>query len=133
MKIYIKDFLIKVLKRGESPWEFELNGTQRGNSYKEKVLCLSDVQNVPFHFHFCIGYGYGITNKSWLPKNKALFDKYGIEVNFDNLGWYTPPPKREKRSLKEKISLVYKNPKELFGMFKVKIKKYVRSFFRKTF
>ena len=33
-----------------------------------------------------IKYGYGITHGQWLPKNKELFEKFGIEVNFDNLG-----------------------------------------------
>ncbi len=128
--LWRKDFFVKILKRGESPWEFEANGTKRGESCEELVLCLSDTKNMPFHFHFCVGYGYGITNKSWLPKNKQLFDKYGIEVNFENLGWYVPQPKRQKRSFIEKVSLIYKNPKELIGMFKVKIKRFIARLFR---
>ena len=124
--LWRKDFLIKMLKRGESPWEFESNGTDRGDLATEKVLCLSNVKDNPFHFHFCVGYGYGITNKSWLPKNKQLFEKYGIEVNFENLGWYVPQPKRQKRSFKEKIFLIFKNPKELIEMFKVKIKSLIK-------
>ena len=125
--LWRKDFLIKVLERGETPWEFEANGTLRGESCEEMVLCLSDIKNVPFKFHFCVGYGYGITSKSWLPKNKQLFDKYGIEVDFEKLGWYVPQPKRQKRSFKEKLSLIYKNPKELVGMISVKMKKLFRN------
>ncbi len=131
--LWRKDFFVEMLKSGESPWEFELNGTKRGKSSKKMVLCLSDVQYAPFHFHFCIGYGYGITSKSWLPKNKELFDKYGIKVNFENLGWYKHPPKRVKRSFKEKVLLIFKNPKELLTMFYVKIKTLLTKVYRKIF
>jgi len=124
--LWRKDFLTKMLKRGENPWEFESNGTKRGELCEEIVLCLTDVKYAPFRFHFCVGYGYGITSKSWLPKNKELFDKYDIKVDFENLGWYVPQPKRQKRSFKEKISLIYKNPKELFEMFSVKIKHFFK-------
>lgn len=131
--LWRKDFLIKMLKSGESPWEFETNGTKRGVSYKEKVLCLVDPEYAPFDFHYYIGYGYGISNKSWLPKNKELFDKYGIEVNFENLGWYTQPPKRQKRSFKEKFSLIYKNPKELLDMVKTKARRLLQKILSKLF
>ncbi len=123
--LWRKDFLIKMLKRGESPWEFEVNGSKRARFCKEKILCLSDPKHAPFDFHLYIKEGYGISRKSWLPKNKELFEKHGINVNYDNLGWYVAPPKRIKRSLKEKVLLIFNNPKELMGMVKLKVNRLI--------
>lgn len=126
--LWRKDFLVSILKDGESPWEFEINGTKRAKFMRQKILCLDETLPKPFDFHIYIKYGYGITKQSWLPKNKELFDKYGIEVNFENLGWYEHKPKirRKKRSFKEKIMLIFKNPKELFGMFYNKINQIIK-------
>ena len=49
-------------------------------------------ENYPiiFDYRVNIAEGYGITESKWLPKNKDLFERYGIEVNYDRLGWYVP-------------------------------------------
>ncbi len=121
--LWRKDFFLKVLQEEENPWEFESNGTERAKKYKEKVLCLRDDLPKVFNFRYCIGSGYGISQKSWLPKNKELFEKYDIEVDFERLGWYkTETKKRVKRTTKDKIKLIYKNPEELMQMVITKIK-----------
>lgn len=128
--IWRKDYLIRLLKDNENPWEFEKNATIRAKVYRKKVYCpVFDMQSPVFDFGVKIEYGYGISSKKWLPKNKELFEKYGIDVNYDNLGWYeaddkpsAPVSKRKKRTKKEILKLIYKNPFELLNMIKVKLK-----------
>ena len=122
--LWRKSFLKKIIKEKESPWDFELLGTKRAKFFDEKILCLTKDSPVPFDFHFWKSYGYGISQKRWLPKNKELFEKHGIEVNFDNLGWYDMNQgKRVHRTTKEKLKLIYQNPKELLEMVAEKIKR----------
>lgn len=121
--LWRKDFLLSLIKDGESPWEFEVKGTRRAKFKTKKILCVDEQQPKVFDFHIYIKYGYGISKQSWLPKNKELFEKYGINVAFDNLGWYENKlkGKRKKRSLKEKLKLIYTNPLELLEMLLVKL------------
>lgn len=121
--LWRKSFLIKVARKKESPWDFELLGTKRAKHYKEKILCLDPKSPKVFDFHIYKSFGYGITQKKWLPKNKELFEKYGITVNFENLGWFEyTNEKRKKRSKKELLGLIFKNPKEFVEIIITKLK-----------
>ncbi len=87
--LWRKTWLIELLDEKENPWEFENNASVRSKQYSYKVLEINNINGVcppVFDFEDKIKYGYGITHGQWLPKNKELFEKYGIEVNFDNLG-----------------------------------------------
>lgn len=87
--LWRKSWLIELLDEKENPWEFENNASVRSRNYPYKVLEINNINGVcppVFDFEDKIKYGYGITHGQWLPKNKELFEKYNIEVNFDNLG-----------------------------------------------
>ena len=122
--LWRKSWLMELLEERESPWEFEVNASIRSRAYSYKVLEINNLNGVcppVFDFEDKIKYGYGITHGQWLPKNKDLFEKYGIEVNFDNLGINyqlyeeanNPPPKRKKTKPKNIIELLYEIKKRI--------------------
>lgn len=87
--LWRKDWLMSVLRDHETPWEFELYGSVRSRRYKQKVLVINNVNGVcppVFAYEVDPKHGYAINGGKWLPKNKELFEKYGIEADFDILG-----------------------------------------------
>lgn len=81
--------LIKLLSPYESAWQFELYGSSRAKLYPYDFVIKKDDVLV-FDYHAQIEYGYGIQKGMWLQGNVALFEKEGIEVPFENLGFYDP-------------------------------------------
>ena len=84
--IYRKDYLLKILRQHENVWEFEKYASIRSKRYKERVLQYNNRNPEIFVYNDEEESGLGIKHGKWLPKNKELFEKYGIEVNYDNLG-----------------------------------------------
>lgn len=87
--LWRKDWLLELINENEDPWEFERNASIRSRKYEMKVLEINNYNNIcppVFDFEDRIRFGYGITQGQWLPRNKELFEKFGIDVNFDNLG-----------------------------------------------
>lgn len=124
-----KNYFIKLIRNHETPWEFEQFAGIRSRKLKERVLevnnnkgCCNSIYNYDIDWQ----YGIGITHGQWLPKNKELFDKYGIEVDFDNMGINyklyenainpVKPreqiPKVEKLDLRERLYNIKKWPKK---------------------
>lgn len=129
--LWRKKWLVELLDESEDAWEFERNASVRSRKYSYKVLEINNINGTcppVFVFEDKIKYGYGITHGQWLPKNKELFEKYGLEVNFDNLGINyqlyeqannplpeTAPKSPQKKSL---VEFLYETKKK----FKKKIK-----------
>lgn len=87
--LWNKQWLMSIIKDHETPWEFELYGSERSRRTPEKVLIINNSDGVcpcVFNYNVDVKYGHGITGGGWLPKNIELFEQYGIKVNFDNLG-----------------------------------------------
>lgn len=136
LSLYRTDYLKKLLVPTESPWEFEIYGTLRSRYFKEKVYREREDHKRCFDYPLQPKYGYGIFRGKWLPKNEELFKKYKIDVDFSNLGilseeewleWVekyegkksnTPKIKREHRTKLQIIMLLFKNPKEFFGVLR---------------
>lgn len=129
VSLYKKDYFLKMLRKNETPWDFEKFGTYRSRRYNEKVLVQNDSAKSAFPYNYQIKYGFGISAKKWLKNNKSLFDKYNIEVNFDNLGWYQGNEKEKiiglKRSKKEKLLIPFKDPKMFWKIISFCIKNYM--------
>ena len=121
-----KDYLLKLLRKNENPWEYEKYGSIRSRRYSEKILIQRSEEKLAFDFEYQIKYGYGISRKKWLKNNKILFEKFGIECNFSNLGWYDYPISRKitglKRSKKEKLLLPFSNPKDFLKIVSIQLK-----------
>ena len=118
------DYFKRISRGKENPWEFETLGSIRSKFSRKKILWQDIEKYKPaFDYHYLVHFGYGITNRLWLPKNKELFEKHGIEANFAGLGIYVKPTnKRIKRSKKELALLIFKNPLELSKIIINKIK-----------
>ncbi|MBQ3006118.1 MAG: hypothetical protein IJD78_01010 [Clostridia bacterium] len=124
--LWRRTWLIELLDEKENPWEFENNASVRSRQYPYKVLEINNINGVcppVFDFEDKIKYGYGITHGQWLPKNKELFEKFGIEVNFDNLGINyqlyeeanNPPKKHKKQKPENFVEFLYEIKKSIFG------------------
>lgn len=87
--LWRKDWLIQLLDDSEDAWQFERNASVRSKLYTYQVLEINNRNNIAspvFCYEDKIKFGYGITHGQWLPKNKELFDKYDIEVDYDTIG-----------------------------------------------
>ncbi|MBR1600128.1 MAG: hypothetical protein IJ677_00965, partial [Alphaproteobacteria bacterium] len=89
--IWRKDALLRNLVPGESPWEFEINGTERAlwdfteyYRYKnyDEFNDAEPIINVPFTSLS----GIGITGGKWRWRNPKLFAEYGIPMDFSKRG-----------------------------------------------
>lgn len=92
--LWRKSYLQKLLRPHEDIWEFEWYSGIRAKNYPEKVIQYNERFPVIFDYRVVISEGYGITGGKWLPKNKELFERHGINVDFEGLGWYAPPAPR---------------------------------------
>ena len=132
INLYRRDYLLNLLRDHEDIWEFEQYALYRAK--KLPYFIIQQKSSVPECFTFYVKYedGYGISKRKWLPKNKELFEKYGIEVNFDNLGFLdlealnnsqkAKGVKEKPKGAKEKLYIV---KKKIIGIPK-KIKKQIR-------
>ncbi|MBQ6979023.1 MAG: hypothetical protein IJQ07_00055 [Clostridia bacterium] len=89
--IWRKDALLRNLKPGESPWEFEIKGTERAlwdfteyYRYKnyDEFNDAEPIINVPFTSF----QGIGITGGKWRWRNPELFAEYDIKMDFSIRG-----------------------------------------------
>ena len=89
--IWRKDALLRNLVSGESPWQFEINGTERAlwdfteyYRYKnyDEFNDAEPIVNVPFTSLS----GIGITGGKWRWRNPELFAEYGIQMDFSKRG-----------------------------------------------
>lgn len=116
--IYRKDYLFKILRKHENVWEFEYYASIRSKRYKEKVLQYNKRNPEIFVYNDEEESGLGIKYGKWLPKNHELFEKYGICVNYDNLGVYYGKDNNES---KEKTPAL-QNEKKVSVFYRVKRK-----------
>lgn len=87
--LWNKSWLLSLIRDHETPWEFELYGSERSRRTSQKVLIINNSDGYcpcVFNYNVDIQYGHGLTCGQWLPGNIELFEKYGIDVDFENLG-----------------------------------------------
>ncbi len=93
INLYRKDYLQKLIRNHETIWEFERFASYRAQ--KLPYIIIQQKRSVPecFTFDIKVEKGYGITRGKWLPKNVELFEKHGIDVDFEKLGiWKEETP-----------------------------------------
>lgn len=132
LSLYRTKYLRKLLVPTESPWEFEVYGTLRSRFFKDKVYREREDHNRCFYYLIEPKFGYGISRGKWLPKNKELFERVKIDVDYTNLGilsreewkqWIgqyygKTKNKREHRTFKQLIILLIKEPNEFLKVLK---------------
>lgn len=88
--IWRKEVLMSLIRRYESPWEFEEAGTQRAykKDWKHYALSPEGVAEYGLIYPFRLApvHGIGVLQGKWGFNNKALFDKFGIEADFSKRG-----------------------------------------------
>ena len=90
--LWRKSFLISILNRNETPWQFEGRASERSRALPDKLLWFSptDPSNIstmiiPYYNGWTDGYGIGWGK--WRPKNKQWFLQNGIQgVKYGELG-----------------------------------------------
>jgi hypothetical protein len=80
--IWNKNELISLLKEGESPWEFEVNGSVRSRDSKKSFLGIAessekDIISGPIPY-LCTA----ITKGTWMRETLSLCKKENVEVDF---------------------------------------------------
>ncbi len=129
--LYRREYLLKLLKSHESIWEFEQYAAYRAMKLNYIILQQNNNQPEVFTFKIKVEDGYGITLRKWLPKNVELFEKFNIQVNFDNLGMFDPEvlkkPQKTKTKGKNLREQLY-DVKRYFKNTKKIIKKQYRKF-----
>lgn len=132
--IWRKDFLLNII-RDENPWDFEFFGTRRWRRTDYKILTHREEFEPVFDYKIKPALGYGIFQGKWLRKNPELFEKYGIEVDFEKRGFVDPPElearDREKNWFFNDIIKIVKSPKLIghyFGCFIAVSKDKIRRF-----
>lgn len=138
--------LIRFLSPHESPWQFELYGSERAKLYNRKFLILANESAPVFVYKIDWSKGYGLHGGKWLKSNVKLFKEHGIEVDFSNMGFYKeqdgtsecPIPRKSlverimyfvygggpcpRASISEQFILIFTHPKRFLYMMKQKIK-----------
>lgn len=79
--IWNKEELIKSLRDFESAWDWEINGNIRSYRSKKEFYTLMDPKYYIFNYN-CED--YGVVRGKWrLPETAELFEKEGIEIDFN--------------------------------------------------
>ena len=114
------------------PWRFERMATKLSRFADFKCCYITPKYQPVLSYSILIKYGYGITGRKWLSENKTLFEKYGIEVDFDQLGmieWKIEPKEEEngkKKKKKKRNGVLTKFGNRVARRIK-KIKRYIRN------
>lgn len=86
--IYRKNFLKKVLRANDTPWDYETYAGTRAQHLKQRVMQYNEKYPEIFSYNHNLYDGTAIARGKWMRNTKQLFESYGIEVNYDNLGFY---------------------------------------------
>lgn len=146
--IWRRKDLIKFLSPYESPWQFEIFGSERVKLYSKNFLIQKNNECCVFNYNVNWDSGYGIHGGKWLRSNVEFFKDNNIAVDFDNMGFYKKskndniclPPKSTmkyrlmyllfsggyltpKMSLPEQIKMLFKSPRQSLALTKYKLKK----------
>ena len=78
--LWRKDYLQKILRPSETPWQFELNGSFRSSWMSPSILSLKKEASLVFDYDW----GFLMVRGSINPQLKDYFhNKEGITINFD--------------------------------------------------
>lgn len=82
--IWSKMGLLKVIKEGESPWEFEIEGSKRSDNLEMNCFCLIDELNLKYVHgpitYLCTALSRGV----WMRDAISLARKEGIKLDTTN-------------------------------------------------
>ena len=133
--LWKKSYLKKILRKTESPWDFELYGTVRARHYKEKQYVVTPGAPLVFPFEIKGNAGCGVSGGKWSKGNIALFKKHNLKCDFEKRGfmdwtdiekeWNKP---QKKLTFFEKVFMPFTDNKK----FKEKIRPKIKTFTSKV-
>ena len=85
--IWRRESLITYIREHESPWEWEIYGSNRKTQECEVFYNILNNKYSPFKYDI---YKYGLRRGRWLTDTVDLFEKNGIKVDFQLRGFYKP-------------------------------------------
>ena len=121
--LWRKEFLLQMLFRDGDAWYFEWSAVKLSR-YSRFVVSFWDQKHTPiFNYEVNPESDYGIVRGKWLSKNKGLFEKHDISVNYDNLGFINETVSYESLGLvkAESKNKYIKKLKRLFKKTKRKL------------
>ncbi len=132
--LWRKNFLLQLLLDDANPWEWERNASRLSLISKYKCCDLNTEYENVIPYSIYVERGYGITKRRWLFKNRELFEKYNIKVDFEELGIEEP---RKIINSDDKVNdreiilkeLAYTNIIELLKIIKNRISIYFKDAF----
>jgi hypothetical protein len=82
--IWRKEVLRDLIDPRETPWEFEINGTERSRKYASRFLSVRTRGDDPYYYG--IRYVCTAVNRGrWSKAAKLYAEREGLAVNFDNI------------------------------------------------
>lgn len=79
MALWRKSVLQALLRPGETPWQFEVQGSQRSQVYAERFLCVQKRQHgIQYLFT-------AIVDGEWSPKAFEYAEQEEVDIDFENL------------------------------------------------
>lgn len=82
--LWRKDYLMKLLRSHESPWDFERFANRRALRMKYKIMQYSNSFPVIFDYD---DRSIGLQRGKWLPDTKSMLESNNIYIDYDVLGW----------------------------------------------
>jgi len=104
--LYRNSILKGLLRRHENIWHYEQYSGVRAKKYHVKVMQYNEKYPTIFSYDHTLYTGTAISKGKWLPNTKVLFEKNGIIVDYEKLGWYKEEleePLQEKKEYFIKI------------------------------
>lgn len=89
--VWRTDYFMKTWKKKESPWDWEIWGTYRSIDDGWEYYCLREDSRPPidYGYDFDKGGSLNVYRGKWTHDSyEKIFEKNGIEVDFDKRGWY---------------------------------------------
>ncbi len=82
-----KDFFMQMLYADTNAWRWEKEASLLTLISKYKCYGINPEYENVLNYSIYVDMGYGLTGGKWLDGNKKLFSNYGIDVNYDILGF----------------------------------------------
>ncbi len=84
--LWRREFFLQMLFCNGDPWYFEGIAPRLSRYSEYLATCWNQKDCCIFNYETERKSGYGIFKGKWLPTNKNLFDSFGIQVDYNNLG-----------------------------------------------
>ena len=115
--LWKKSYLKKVLRKNESPWDFEWYASYRCAHYKENSFVWDNKDYNLFPIYMKGEWSYGLMGGKWAKGTPYFFEKHGVECDFSKRGFFDFEKQEKAWNKKEKKLSFFDKIKMLFTDF----------------